>query len=122
MIDILVVDDDAELAEVVGLLLEQAGYTARIARSLEEALARVADARPDVVIADWNMPGGGAGDLRIRLCAIGLDGVPVVVMTGMSGQSAEGFAAVLPKPFPAERLLQLVEDYARQRGAADAPV
>lgn len=109
---ILVVDDDPELSEVVGLLLREAGHETEIACSAEQALALAKTLQPELVLADWNMPGGGADELRVRFAAEGI-GATVIVMTGMTAieipaPEGAGFAAVLPKPFDVERLLELV--------------
>ena len=54
---ILIVDDETEIAKVARLTLEGAGYAIRTASSGPEALASIADARPDLVLLDVNMPG-----------------------------------------------------------------
>jgi DNA-binding response OmpR family regulator len=53
---ILVVEDEAKLARTIQLYLGQRGYEVRIAPNGVEALDRVAEARPDVIIADIMMP------------------------------------------------------------------
>jgi CheY-like chemotaxis protein len=107
---ILIVEDDAELAEVVGLLLQDAGHQVTTASSYDEALGVVMRGPPQIVLADWNVPGGTALDLRDELESRGLGHVPVVAMTGMPVEPERlvEFAAVLTKPFPASRLVDLV--------------
>lgn len=106
---ILVVDDDAELSDVVSMLLREAGHEAAVALSAAEALEAAKALRPDLVLADWNMPGGGARDLRERFEREGI-ACAVIVMTGMTdAPPATGFAGVLPKPFDADRLLELAD-------------
>jgi CheY-like chemotaxis protein len=53
---LLVVDDDREFASLVGDLLRSEGHTVTVAFGGEEALARVAELRPDSVILDVEMP------------------------------------------------------------------
>ena len=107
---ILIVEDDAELAEVVDLLLKDAGHHVTIAASFDEALGVLMRTPPQVVLADWNVPGGGALDLRDELETPGLGHVPVIAMTGMTVEPERfvEFAAVLAKPFPAARLVDLI--------------
>ncbi|MGH8444473.1 MAG: response regulator transcription factor [Solimonas sp.] len=56
MSKILVVDDDAHIREVVCFALQKSGYTVCTADNGEQALARVASERPDLVILDILMP------------------------------------------------------------------
>ena len=122
---ILVVDDDPELSEVVGLLLREAGHDAAVACTADDALALAKSLRPDLILADWNMPGGGANELRVRLEAAGIE-VALIVMTGMPAVADEmpvnmPFAGVLPKPFDVDRLLELAAAWSGSTARAPVP-
>ena len=54
---VLLVDDDADFVEMNRMLLEQNGYTVRVAYSRRQCLAEVAACRPDVIILDMVMEG-----------------------------------------------------------------
>lgn len=54
---ILVVDDSKLVTDIVKLRLEMYGYEVRLAHSGEEALARIAEAVPDLMVLDLQMPG-----------------------------------------------------------------
>ncbi len=60
---ILVVDDDASLRRVMKMQLEEAGFTVALAANGEEALARIDELQPKLVITDLRMPGAGGMDL-----------------------------------------------------------
>src|SRR5689334_1601248 len=70
---LLVVDDNAEAAEVLGIGLELLGQEVRTALDGESALALVDEWRPDTAILDLSMPGMGGIELaqaiRARLGA-----------------------------------------------------
>jgi DNA-binding response OmpR family regulator len=53
---ILIVDDDAGLSRLVGLILTRAGYEVHHAQTGAEGLAKVAEARPDLILLDVMMP------------------------------------------------------------------
>lgn len=53
---VLVVEDDAALRDLLMTRLTLAGYEAFEARNGEEALARIAELRPDAMVLDINMP------------------------------------------------------------------
>ena len=54
---ILVVDDDLSMRQMLSILLERAGYTVESAVSAEEALLKIEENWPDLVMTDLNMPG-----------------------------------------------------------------
>src|SRR5437867_2147992 len=54
--NILVVEDEVRLARTIELYLGQRGYVVRTASHGMEALERIAEARPDVIVADIMMP------------------------------------------------------------------
>ena len=53
---VLVVEDEVRLARTIELYLGRRGFTVRTASNGREALDRIADARPDVIVADIMMP------------------------------------------------------------------
>lgn len=53
---ILVVEDEVKLARTIELYLGRRGFTVRTAHNGQEALERIAEARPDVIVADIMMP------------------------------------------------------------------
>ena len=68
MQSILLVDDDAAIRRTFRALLEGEGYAVRVARNADDALAKIAEARPDLVLLDVMMPGrnGFAARAEIR--------------------------------------------------------
>ncbi len=55
-IRVLVVDDDADTREFIAFLLEQQGAIVAIAASANEALAMMAQSKPDLLLSDLGMP------------------------------------------------------------------
>ena len=54
---ILVVEDEAAIAELVSLNLRHAGYEVTIAATADQAKAAVDAELPDLVLLDWMLPG-----------------------------------------------------------------
>jgi two-component system cell cycle sensor histidine kinase/response regulator CckA len=111
---ILVVDDERAVRRYVAKILEQAGHMVYEAADGAEALALLdGDTIPvELVVSDIVMPQLNGVELMKALAATN-PGVPVILMSAYAqGELAEmGVVApcgVLPKPFPAERLLQEV--------------
>ncbi|MBL6599276.1 MAG: phosphate regulon transcriptional regulator PhoB [Alphaproteobacteria bacterium] len=53
---ILIVEDEAPLAEMLRYNLEKSGYRTQVAHSGEDALQRVAIEPPDLAVVDWMLP------------------------------------------------------------------
>lgn len=99
---ILLVEDDALVAEACAMLLEDFGYSVRRTESAEEALAVLESGdRFDLVFSDVRMPGSGGLELA-RTIAKSYAGLPVLLTSGYSNAAAEAIAsgfALLPKPY-----------------------
>ncbi|WMW64897.1 response regulator [Nitratidesulfovibrio liaohensis] len=78
---ILLVDDEEGIRTVLGISLADAGYDVATAASGEEALARFAQRKPDIVLTDIKMPGLSGLDLLERLKAADPE-VEVIMLTG----------------------------------------
>ncbi len=101
--EVLLVEDEPEVAESTRALLEMLGGRVRVVEGAEQALAAIAgpSPRPDVVLSDVAMPGALNGLALARRLRGLHPPVPIVLITGFTGEIdaalAEGFA-VLAKP------------------------
>lgn len=116
--DVLVVDDDADMAEVMEMILSEAGYRVRSARNGKEALEAVAARRPALVLLDMLMPVMNGWQCARELRARYGRAIPIVVVTAAehARASAEevGSDGVLAKPFELSLLLRLVRQHVEQ--------
>jgi DNA-binding NarL/FixJ family response regulator len=113
---LLVVDDDPGLLLAVSETLRAEGYEVKTARRGAEALTRIAESLPDLIISDIRMPGMDGYQLvpnlrsnaRTRL-------VPIVFLTARDeiADRIQGFRtgvdAYLTKPFEPEELVAIVQ-------------
>jgi CheY-like chemotaxis protein len=103
---VMVVDDDAEMRDLVCLLLEQHGLEAQQARSGLEALELLQELSPDLFVLDIRMPGMGGIELcrQIRAQAVTRH-TPIILMSAHSDpQTVEsgylaGATDFVAKPF-----------------------
>jgi two-component system, OmpR family, response regulator MtrA len=79
---VLVVDDDAALAEMLSIVLRTEGFDSRVCWSGDRALAEFRDYRPDVVLLDLMLPGKDGIDVCREIRAE--SGVPIVMLTAKS--------------------------------------
>jgi CheY-like chemotaxis protein len=110
---ILIVDDELGVLEVVEYILTDLGYTVISALNGREALGRVRETRPDLIILDFMMPvmDGGAFLKALRAdasyCAI-----PVILTSALPEQTIKekcsGYNTFLRKPYKYEMLVEAV--------------
>ena len=110
--DILIVDDEADIRELVAGILEDEGFTTRTARDSDSALAEIAARRPNLVFLDIWLQGSKLDGLQL-LEQIKRDhaDVPVVMISG-HGNIETAVAAIkrgaydfIEKPFKSDRLI-----------------
>src|SRR5690606_23133329 len=101
---VLVVDDDACLAELIAHALGRRGVATAVAHTAEQALDHAAEFRPQIALLDLALPTLDGHDLGVRLRASLRGNVSLVAVTGFDDpwsrqRSRElGFAAHLIKP------------------------
>jgi CheY-like chemotaxis protein len=112
---VLVVDDDPDILEAICDVLENEGYRVARARHGEEALERVSERRPDLILLDLMMPvmDGLTFAHKLRDRRVEPE-IPVVVVSadGNPQKAASiGARGFLAKPFDIEALLSHVSEH-----------
>ncbi len=114
--DILIVDDEADIRELVSGILQDEGYITRSARDSDDALAHVASRRPNLIYLDIWLQGSRLDGLQL------LDAMkaqhpelPIVMISG-HGNIETAVAAIkqgaydfIEKPFKADRLVLVTQ-------------
>jgi CheY-like chemotaxis protein len=110
---ILLVEDDAALATIISRYLEARGHHTAVSSSAEDAIARLPDLRPAFILLDINLPGETGWELARSPAVVEAGSPPIVIATATRVSPARlrehGIAGYLPKPFPLETLVQIVE-------------
>ena len=119
---VLVVDDSITVRRVTQRLLQREGYRVTLAADGLQALERLQDERPTLVLSDIEMPRMDGFDLLRNIRADHkLEGLPVVMITSRIAQKHREMARelganhYLGKPYSDEELLGLIQHYALQR-------
>lgn len=122
---LLVVDDDREIREVVGSLLESEGYEVRLAEHGLDALAQLDSFAADLVLLDVRMPVMDGAEFVRRLRDRLAQPPPIVLMsayTDLASTAADlGVRYILQKPFPLDRLFDEVAALTRPPPARPPP-
>src|SRR5215831_2189880 len=104
--DILIVDDEADIRELVSGILQDEGFITRSARDSDDALAHVASRRPNLVFLDIWLQGSRLDGMKAQHPEL-----PIVMISG-HGNIETAVAAIkqgaydfIEKPFKADRLV-----------------
>jgi two-component system OmpR family response regulator len=118
---ITIVEDDAELREMIRRGLEREGFRARAFKTAAELLLAVKEERPAAAVIDIGLPDADGRDLCQSLRAAGVD-APVIFVTAKADLSdrLSGFHAggddYLTKPFAFEELVLRIRALLRRTG------
>ena len=124
---VLVVDDSITVRRVTQRLLQREGYRVALAADGLQALERLQEERPTVVLSDIEMPRMDGFDLARNIRADGaLRGLPIIMITSRIAEKHRehamelGVNHYLGKPYSDEELLSLIQHYARLEATAEA--
>ena len=110
---VLVVEDEWVIAEVLAVTLVDAGYHVITAANGKQALANLAETRPDVIVTDTMMPIlDGPGLLAALAADPAHRDIPVILMSALDeaavAKVTQGYRAFLGKPFLGPELLRIL--------------
>lgn len=122
---VLIVDDNPTNLKLLRIILEQEGYEVTTANDAEEALRRLAHAKPRMILMDIQLPGIDGLELTRRLKADpAYAGTVIIALTAyaMKGDEEKARAAgcdgYITKPIDAEQLPRTLEAYLAERPPA----
>jgi DNA-binding response OmpR family regulator len=119
---ILVVDDDAELVELLSFNLKQAGYAIGTASNGVEAIKKARSLAPDLILLDVMMPeldGFAVCEILRRDSATA--SIPIMLLTALSSELGRmaglgsGATDFLPKPFSPRLLIERIGNLLSQQ-------
>ena len=114
---ILVVDDDAELVELISFNLKQAGYSTGTASNGLDAIKKARSLEPDLIVLDVMMPeldGFAVCEILRRDSATAT--LPILMLTALSSELGRvaglgsGASDFLTKPFSPRLLVQRIDE------------
>jgi CheY-like chemotaxis protein len=124
--EILIVDDEPQVAEVLARSLNRQGHRTTVVHSGQEALTRLATLTPDAMFLDVSMPGMNGLDVMAEVKRL-RPTLAVVVITGhatedeMERVKALGAVDVIQKPSALVNYHRAIERLHTQRGAVPSP-
>ena len=121
---IILVEDEPDTAKVIQKRLAIEGYNVMVTQDAIQAVSFIHSERPDLVILDLMLPGGGGLAVleTLRLSTFTAT-IPILVLTGMQNETykqtvlKEGVDAYLEKPYDADELLATIRHILEKRQA-----
>lgn len=114
---LLIIDDEPEILETTRWAFETAGYEVHTAADGREALEKMKQVHPELLLIDYKLP--QMTGVELLRAAKALDpGITVVMITGLTHQSDEiesecresGAAGFLQKPLQMDKVLSVVKE------------
>lgn len=116
---VLIVEDTLSELELMSHYLRESGYTVINAIGAKEALDKVSEDKPDVIITDVVMPGMSGFELCRRLKTHpATENVPIVICSSKDQEidrlwgMKQGADAYITKPFTREQILRAIKSVA----------
>jgi CheY-like chemotaxis protein len=126
-VSVLVVDDEKDARDVIIAILEQRGARTLEAASVEEALAKLEEERPDVLVSDIGLPEEDGYSLMRRIRALPREkggAIPAAALTAYARTEDRmqallaGFQIHVPKPVQPAELIAVVASLAARKTTA----
>jgi two-component system phosphate regulon response regulator PhoB len=118
---ILVVEDEAPIREMITFVLEQNGFNVTEAQDIEQAMAKVIEPYPDLILLDWMLPGGTGVKMAKTLKQNEYTRViPIIMLTARADEDdkVKGFDAgvddYVTKPFSPKELIARIKAVIRR--------
>jgi DNA-binding response OmpR family regulator len=121
MADLLLVDDDLDLAEILAEFLVLAGHVVRVAHNGRDGLVLLDERRPDLIVLDVEMPVLSGPEMALEMFVhdAGLEEIPILLLSGAANlrqiASEVGTPYVLDKPISPEILMTTLGRALRER-------
>ncbi|MCJ8295515.1 MAG: phosphate regulon transcriptional regulator PhoB [Colwellia sp.] len=119
--NILVVEDETPIREMISFVLDQNGFNAIEACDIEQALAKIREPYPDLILLDWMLPGGTGVSLAKKLKQNEYTrNIPIIMLTARSDEDdkVKGFEAgvddYVTKPFSPKELIARIKAVIRR--------
>jgi CheY-like chemotaxis protein len=122
---VMIVDDDETMQSLLRTLLQIDGFEVLEAPSFDQIISTARAEYPDAILMDCILPGVDGMELLRQIRADGeLERLVVIMTSGMDYEQrcmARGANAFLQKPYPPERLLELLQTEIEKAGGAAPP-
>jgi CheY-like chemotaxis protein len=107
---VLIVEDNSDVRRLYAIGLNQHGFEVKLAANGAEAVERIQEEQPDVIVLDWLMPLMDGGEVLSR---VSTNGIPIIVISGQPALADDArdprIVTWLTKPVTIEELVEQIE-------------
>ena len=107
---VLIVEDNSDVRRLYAIGLNQHGFEVKLAANGAEAVERIQEEQPDVIVLDWLMPLMDGGEVLSR---VSTDGIPIIVISGQPALADDArdprIVSWLTKPVTIEELVEQIQ-------------
>ncbi|WP_111978394.1 phosphate regulon transcriptional regulator PhoB [Algibacillus agarilyticus] len=118
---ILIVEDEAPIREMLSFVLEQKGFQVDEAEDYHEALSKVAEPYPDLILLDWMIPGGSGIQVAKQIKSDEFTrNIPIIMLTARGEEEDKirgldvGADDYITKPFSPKELVARIKAVLRR--------
>jgi two-component system phosphate regulon response regulator PhoB len=122
---VLIVDDEPGIRQMLQFALANAGFETATAADVPQAMALIADKKPDLLLLDWMLPGLSGVEMARRLKRDGkTDEIPIIMLTAKDDEADKvrglnlGADDYVTKPFSTRELIARIQAVLRRRSIA----
>jgi len=126
-ISVLVIDDESSIREMIRFALGKSGMSVRCAADARDALAKINETSPDILLLDWMMPNMSGVELTRRLRKDPLTSeIPIIMLTARVADDDKvvglnsGADDYIVKPFSPRELIARINAVLRRSDAGGA--
>jgi len=126
-VNVLVVDDESAIREMIRFALSKSGMSVKCAASGKEALTKINEKSPDILLLDWMMPNMSGPELTRRLRKEPLTShIPIIMLTAKMSEDDKvvglnsGADDYIVKPFSPRELVARINAVLRRAEPGDA--
>ena len=123
---ILIVEDEEAIRDMLGYALMKEGYDCTEANDVDEAKNNLQNAKPNLILLDWMLPGMSGIDYAKRLRTVPeTRDIPIIMLTAKSEESDKvlgletGADDCITKPFSTKELIARVKAVLRRYSTSD---
>lgn len=114
-IRVLCIDDDADILDILRMILESNDFEMEEASSAEEGLKKAKEVKPDIILCDLMMEEVDAGMNFVKEMKVLGDDVPIFILSSVGDNlnmamdyTQMGLAGVLQKPIDPDKLVKIL--------------
>jgi DNA-binding response OmpR family regulator len=117
---ILCIDDSNTALLLLEYALDEAGFQAILALSVDQAISEIKKQKPDLILLDLSMPDVSGYDFLNMRSQLGILDIPIIVISAFDSRESVaktidlGATAFIPKPIKIEAIVEKIKSFLKK--------